>query len=190
MRRNASNETAMLSTKLQWILIVASAHIAATGAIAQAPTDGTWTGKAVVPRVRNFTIRESARPRRGPGRRRSITLPQENGRSLFITTNGLSGWVSSDQFVALEQAPAFFTSQIQANPRDSFAYAMRAIAALAVKPDFKTAMADFDEAVRLSPGDAFAGQPGRRLAGPAGRGQGTWPISTRRSGSSRATQPT
>ena len=53
-------------------------------------------------------------------------------------------------------APAFFTRQIQSNPRDSFAYAMRAIASLALKPDWKTAMADLNEAVRLSPSDAFA----------------------------------
>ena len=83
-------------------------------------------------------------------------VTQESGRSLFVTTNGLSGWVSNDQFVPLEQAPRFSRGQIRANPRDSFAYAMRAIALLALKPDFKSAMADFDEAVRLSPGDAFA----------------------------------
>ena len=33
---------------------------------------------------------------------------------------------------------------------------MRAIASLALKPDWKTAMADLNEAVRLSPSDAFA----------------------------------
>ena len=56
----------------------------------------------------------------------------------------------------LEEAAAFFGGQIQRNPNDSFSHAMRAIALLALKPDFGRAMADFDAAVRLSPGDAFA----------------------------------
>ena len=125
------------------------------------------------------------------GRRRSFTLRRRAVESLLITTNGLSGWVSVDQFVPLEEAPAFFTSQIRANPRDSFAYAMRAIAVLAAKPDFKTAMADFDEAVRLSPGDAFArGSRGVAWLAQQDVGQGPRPISTRRSGSSRATRRT
>lgn len=91
-----------------------------------------------------------------PGPPAIYHVSRESGQLLFITTNGLSGWVSADQFVPLEEARVFFTGQIQANPRDSFAHAMRAIAALAEKPDFKSAMADLDEAVRLGPGDAFA----------------------------------
>ena len=115
---------------------------------AQDPPAGGLVGKAVVPKVRNFTIRENAQSAPRPGPPAIYHVAQESGRSLFIATNGLSGWVADDQFVLLEQAPAFFTGQIRANPRDSFAYAMRAIAELAIKPDFKTAMADFEEAVR------------------------------------------
>ncbi len=143
-----------------------------------------------MPKVRNFTIRENAQSAPRPGPPAIYHVAQESGRSLFITTNGLSGWVAADQFVTLEQAPAFFTGQIRANPRDSFAYAMRAIAALAIKPDFKPAMADFDEAVRLNPSDAF------RTAAGAWRGwhRKTWPgprlISTKRSGSNRGTRRT
>ncbi len=156
MRRNARNETVMPNTRLRWVLVMALAHVAATGAVAQAPAAGTWTGKAVVPKVRSFMIKESAQASARPGPPAIYHVSRESGQLLFITTNGLSGWVSADQFVPLEEARVFFTGQIQANPRDSFAHAMRAIAALAEKPDFKSAMADLDEAVRLGPGDAFA----------------------------------
>ena len=112
-------------------------HLAAAGSAAQTPAAGEWTGKAVVPKVRDFAIREMPRrPRAGLPAIYHVT--HERDRLLFVTTNGLAGWVSSDQFVSLEQAPVYFTSQIRANPRDSFAYAMRAIALLAQKPDFKT----------------------------------------------------
>ena len=40
-------------------------HLAAAGSAAQTPAAGEWTGKAVVPKVRDFAIRDSARrPRR------------------------------------------------------------------------------------------------------------------------------
>ncbi len=38
---------------------------------------------------------------------------QENGKGLLISTPGLSGWVANDEVVPLEEAAAFFGSQIQ-----------------------------------------------------------------------------
>ena len=128
-------------------------HLAAAGSLAQTPAAGEWTGKAVVPKVRDFAIKEDAQPA-GLGCRRSTTLPmsaiagcssRHRARGMGIERPGRPSGAGT----------GYFTSQIRANPRDSFAYAMRAIACW-LKPDFKSAMADFDEAVRLSQGDAFA----------------------------------
>ena len=173
--------------QIGFALVFALVHLGAAGSLAQTPATSSWTGKAVVPRTRSFTIKENNQAPLRPGLPAIYHVTREVGRLLLIETDGLSGWVSSDQVVPLEQADSFFTSQIRANPRDSFAYAMRAIAVLAAKPDFKTAMADFDEAVRLNPATPslaaaaeWPGWPSKRLSKP-------WPISTKRFGLIRAT---
>ena len=121
-----------------------------------------------MPRFREFTIKASAESAARSGVPAIYHVTQENGKSLFITTNELSGWVPLDQVVLLEQAPAFFTGQIRANPRDSFAYAMCAIALLAVKSDFQERDGRFQRSGAIEPGRRIcARQPRRRLAGPA-----------------------
>ena len=47
-------------------------HLAAGDASAQAQPTSAWIGKAVVPKLRTFTVQESARLRRARVRRRSI----------------------------------------------------------------------------------------------------------------------
>ncbi len=80
------------------------------------------------------------------------------------------GWAAADQVVPIEQAEAFFTDRIRANPKDAFSHLMRATALagqiearqLVGKLDGELAgmaskaIADFTDAIRLDPKDAAA----------------------------------
>ncbi|MFI5454900.1 MAG: tetratricopeptide repeat protein [Isosphaerales bacterium] len=118
---------------------------------AQRQAGDEWAGKAVVPKTRNFTIRVGERGIESRGRPAIYHVDRVNGPSLLISTPGQSGWVSSASVVPLDQAGTFFSSQIRANPRESFNHAMRAIVLLSGKPDVDRALADVNEAVRLDP---------------------------------------
>ena len=73
MRRTAKNGNAN-PTKSLWLALLGGAlvHLAAGDASAQAQPTSAWIGKAVVPKLRTFTVQESAQTARARVRRRSI----------------------------------------------------------------------------------------------------------------------
>jgi tetratricopeptide (TPR) repeat protein len=79
---------------------------------------------------------------------------QRDGR-LRIHDGQREGWVDKADFVLVRDAPAFFTRQIHANPKDTFALYMRGWSFFENgEPD--NAIKDFNEYIRLEPRSANA----------------------------------
>jgi tetratricopeptide (TPR) repeat protein len=82
-----------------------------------------------------------------------VYLVEQNdcNRLLLSDLNeGNRGWVSPLTMVPLNQAEAYFSGLIKANPRGAFAHLMRGIGRLE-NDDLDRAAADFDEAIKLDP---------------------------------------
>jgi tetratricopeptide (TPR) repeat protein len=69
---------------------------------------------------------------------------------VVIRSQGLRGCVPASAVVPLNHAEAFFSRQIQANPRDPFAFLMRGMVRYE-NDDLDHGFADVDEAIRLDP---------------------------------------
>jgi tetratricopeptide (TPR) repeat protein len=110
-----------------------------------------WVGKAVLPRGRDFSLKDAHKETLVKAPAQLYQVSQVNGKSLLLSTPGLTGWAQSDQVVPLEQAYPFFTNQIRAHADESFYHAMRAIVSLALNGDFDRAIGDLSEAIRLAP---------------------------------------
>ena len=125
-----------------------------SSALARQPTANDWVGKAVVPRGRDFTLKDAktGSPLNGPAELYHVT--QVNGKLVLLVTTGINGWVPIDNVVRLELASAFFTNQIRANPGESFNHTMRAVVAIAHQGDLERALGDSSEAIRLAPHEA------------------------------------
>ena len=111
--------------------------------------------KYVVPRSRDFPLH----PEKGDLAARShaayriYRVVKSEGPKLWLKTRRQppsEGWVSSEQVVPLDQAIDYFSKQIRANPRDTFALVMRGIV-LSDSSEFDKAIADFSEAIRVDP---------------------------------------
>jgi tetratricopeptide (TPR) repeat protein len=75
----------------------------------------------------------------------------QGDQSLFwVRSQGLRGWAPTSQVVPLNHAETFFSQQIQANPRDSFAFLMRGIVRFE-NDNLEHACADLDHALLLDP---------------------------------------
>ncbi len=75
----------------------------------------------------------------------------EGDQSLVVVrTQSLRGWVATGQLIPLNHAEAFFTKQIEANPRDAFAFLMRG-AVRYENDDIDRAFTDLNESLRLDP---------------------------------------
>ncbi len=84
-------------------------------------------------------------------------VEQVNGPWLWLEPepNGQSGWAPADQLVPIDEANAFLTDCIRSNPGDDFAYSMRAIVRGDVTHELEGALADYNEAIRLGPTNAY-----------------------------------
>ena len=116
------------------------------------PSD--WVGKAVVPKGRDFTLKDAQKGSQVKGPPEIYHVSQVSGKSVLLSTAGFAGWAPIDQVVPLEQADSFFTNQIRANPGESFNHTMRAIVSLAHNGDLDRALGDLNEAIRLAPREA------------------------------------
>jgi len=124
---------------------------------AEEPAGKEWVGRRVMPKHRDFVLRSSD----GGADRKEIPciygVKEAKGRSLLLEkSSGVSGWGDAEQFLPIEDATKFFDDVIDANPRDAFAYNMRALALLWNEQSYERAIADFDKAVELEPNGAVA----------------------------------
>jgi tetratricopeptide (TPR) repeat protein len=113
-----------------------------------------WVGKRVVQRYQGFRFRIENQV---IDLKEVVTyrVEQVNGPwlSLKAEGRGLSGWALADQVIPVEQAIAFFTDSIRANPGDPNGYVMRAHIRRE-KKELDIALGDLNEAIRLDPARA------------------------------------
>jgi predicted Zn-dependent protease len=69
---------------------------------------------------------------------------------LRIHDGHREGWVDKGDFVLVRDAPAYFHRRVQANPKDTYALAMRGVGWLE-KGEPDNAIQDFNEYIRLDP---------------------------------------
>jgi tetratricopeptide (TPR) repeat protein len=109
-------------------------------------------GQLVVPRLREFKLRESEA---GPDHEASFVIyrvVKANGRLLFLAPDsGPGGWADASQVVPLQESLTWFNSAIQIAPGEPHNYVMRAMLVLVRRGDAEHALADCDQAVRLDP---------------------------------------
>ena len=81
----------------------------------------------------------------------------EGDQSLVVVrTQSLRGWVATGQLIPLNHAEAFFTKQIQANPRDAFAFLMRGEPYVTKTTSIDGTFTELNESLRLDPACASA----------------------------------
>jgi tetratricopeptide (TPR) repeat protein len=78
---------------------------------------------------------------------------QEKNGSILIRENGVEGWAAKTYFVTLEDAAAFFTKRIKANPKDGLAYGYRGLARMQ-RGEFDEALKDLNVTIRYQPKQA------------------------------------
>ena len=112
-------------------------------AVHSAQADDGWIGKRVVQKYGSFRLKIENRLI-DPKEFVIYRVEQVNGPWLWLTAEGqgLSGWAPADQVVAVDDAIAFFTDYIRANPGETGLH---------------------DESDRLAPGDARTRQRPWRL---------------------------
>jgi tetratricopeptide (TPR) repeat protein len=134
-------------------LIATVALLAAPSSVlAQVAAGEGWLGKDVVQKTSGFALRLPT----GVVERSRTQLPiyrveNVNGPWLWLRARGLEGYGLADEVVLVDKAIDHFTSQIRANPGDSFGYTMRAKILRDVKGEIDLAISDYNEAIRLDP---------------------------------------
>ena len=134
------------------LLAVGIALVLASPPALHAQAGGGWVGKRVVERYPGFRLRIENQVI-DPKGIRIYRVEQVNGPWLWLKAEGrgLSGWAPADQVVPVDQAIAFFTDSIRANPGDSHGYVMRALIWRQERKEVDLALGDLNEAVRLDP---------------------------------------
>jgi tetratricopeptide (TPR) repeat protein len=146
----------MMSRPSPWptaaLLAVGLALVPVTPPALHAQAGNEWVGKRVVQRYRGFQLRIENQVI-DPKVIETYRVEQVNGPWLWLKAEGkgLSGWALADHVVLVEQAIAFFTDYIRANPGDSHGYRMRAIIWRKEKKELDIAIGDCNEAIRLDP---------------------------------------
>jgi hypothetical protein len=150
----------MMSRPSPWptvaLLAVGIALVLASPPALHAQAGNGWVGKRVVQRYPGFRLQIENRVI-NPKTVEIYHVEQVNGPWLWLRDErrGGSGWASADQVVPVEQAIAFFTEYIRANPGDSHGYTMRALIWRDEKKEYDIALGDLNEAIRLDPGRAY-----------------------------------
>jgi tetratricopeptide (TPR) repeat protein len=114
-----------------------------------------WVGRRVVERYRGFRLQIEDQVI-DPRAINIYRVGQVNGPWLWLEAEGisLSGWAPADQVIPVDQAIAFFTDYIRANPGDPHGYTMRAIIRREEKKEHDVALEDLNEAIRRDPTSA------------------------------------
>src|SRR5271165_6125534 len=145
-------------------------------ALAQQPAENSHVGKRVITqpgtvlKVGNQVVDdEGLGKERARGKNqnffRTYMVKQANGPWLWLVAEGSSakGWVPAANVILFDQAIDYITGQIRANPGDWAKYVWRANVWLKRK-ELDTAIADYNEAIRLKPGSAGVAHQGRGRA--------------------------
>src|SRR6516164_1669337 len=82
-----------------------------------------------------------------------VTVLKENGDWIRVRQQGAEGWLVKEDAVLLKDAIGLFTSRLEKNPNDAFAYAHRGWA-YKEKGELASAIKDMSEAIRLNPKEA------------------------------------
>ena len=145
-------------------------------ALAQQPAENSHVGKRVITqpgtvlKVGNQVVDDEGVGKalaRGKNQNvfRTYMVKQANGPWLFLVAEGSSakGWAPAANVILFDQAIDYITGQIRANPGDWAKYVWRANVWLK-RNEFDTAIADYNEAIRLNPGSAGVAHQGRGRA--------------------------
>jgi tetratricopeptide (TPR) repeat protein len=149
----------MMSRPSPWptvaLLAVGIALVTVTPPARHAQAGDGWLGKRVVQRYWDFQLQIENQVI-DPQRLHIYRVERVNGPRLWLKAEGqgLSGWALADQVVPVEQAIAFFTDSIRANPGDPYGYMMRAVI-WREKKELDIALGDYSEAIRLDPTNAY-----------------------------------
>ncbi len=122
---------------------------------AQAVRD--WAGERVVPKSKEFKLGDqNEATRRLPSAARVYIVKRAEGTKLWLESPDyrFTGSAEASDVVLEEEAAQYFTGRLRANPEDPFAYFMRATVSRDLE-QFDKAMADFNEAIRLDPKNAW-----------------------------------
>src|SRR5271157_1756845 len=145
-------------------------------ALAQQPAENSHVGKRVITqpgtvlKVGNQVVDDEGLGKelaRGKNQNefRTYMVKQANGPWLWLVAEGSSakGWAPAANVILFDQAIDYITGQIRANPGDWAKYVWRANVWLKRK-ELDTAIADYNEAIRLNPGSAGVAHQGRGRA--------------------------
>src|SRR5271157_6008370 len=145
-------------------------------ALAQQPAENSHVGKRVITqpgtvlKVGNQVVDDEGLGKelaRGKNQNvfRTYMVKQANGPWLWLVAEGSSakGWAPAANVILFDQAIDYITGQIRANPGDWAKYVWRANVWLKRK-ELGTAIADYNEAIRLNPGSAGVAHQGRGRA--------------------------
>ncbi|MGL6076039.1 MAG: tetratricopeptide repeat protein [Fimbriiglobus sp.] len=117
-------------------------------------TDG-WFGKKVLPKRSEDTIQigdwvDGKQETWTPHNLLNSTVREDRGGFLRVYDGRREGWVSKDDMVTAEDAPAYFDKAVKENPNSYHGWDMRGISWYR-KGEFDNAIKDFTEAIRLEP---------------------------------------
>lgn len=94
--------------------------------------DSSWAGQKVMPKTPALQIGHTDKDGKQVYIARLTdfvyTVQQEEKAHILLHHKGASGWLLKTDAVPLKDAVAFFTTRIQANPKDDYAFAARGVA--------------------------------------------------------------
>lgn len=123
---------------------------------AHAEDNGSWVGKRILTKSKGVKMHEqaSADSRQvGLVRVEPVKVERVHEQFLWVRSLDRGGWINRADIVFLEEAIPYFTSRIEENADNAFAYGQRA-SAYRQKGEHDKAIADFGDAIRLEPNNA------------------------------------
>src|SRR5262249_52986068 len=82
-----------------------------------------------------------------------LKIDKVQGADCLVRCIGAEGWIRRNEVVPLDDAIAFFTAQLKANPRNGYALAMRGVARFE-RHDYEGALTDYNDALKLNKNDS------------------------------------
>ncbi len=127
---------------------------------AQDAVHNDWLGKLVAPISKDFRLHVEGEAPDPTDAYDVYKVQKVEGRRLCVAdrTNGLPTWIPDSDVLPLDQAVERFSKQIEADPKDAFAFAMRGLARVELRlalskkvaiPDPDPALQDYDRAIEL-----------------------------------------